>query len=371
MKLLSEQVGCLTIDLGVIRRNWQLIRDRVDAAVVVAAVVKANAYGLGVARVVPALYAQGCRDFYVATLAEGIELRALLSHDATIYLLAGVAESFEHECAEHSLLPVLSSRASIESWAKFCQSHKQVLPSIIKFDSGMTRLGLSIDNVKELLDDDSLCAAVGVVGFMSHLACADNEASAYNSLQLNHFKLAAELVKAKLHDIKLSLANSSGTFLADDYHFDVVRPGAALYGINPSPSTESPVANVVSLKLPVLQVKVVSADAAVGYGGEALVSSGAVLAVVQGGYADGLNRVLASRPYAFVGGVKVPLLGRVSMDSCVFDVSAVPELARGDCVDVFAAGASVSDLALSGQSLGYEVLTSLGSRYQRLYLDDE
>lgn len=371
MKKLIDQVGCLSIDLAAIKRNWQCIQEQVGPAVTVSAVVKADAYGLGVVRVAPALYEQGCRHFYVATLSEAIQLRSLLAADASVYLLAGVAEGGEHYCLKHGLIPVLSSLLAIESWLAFCSSKQRILPSVIKFDSGMTRLGLSFEDLEELVGSREPLKEVGVVGFMSHLACADECLSDSNAQQLKLFNKAAQLLKNKCADVWLSLANSSGIYLSGDYHFDLVRPGAALYGVNPAPRSENPMLAVVTLKLPILQVKSLTEDAKVGYGGDFSVSSGAVLAVVQGGYADGLNRILAVRPYAFVDGIKIPLVGRISMDSCVFDVSAIAGLQRGDIVDVFLDGASLSDLAVSGRSLGYEVLTSLGPRYQRVYLDDK
>lgn len=371
MKNLTDQVACLTIDLGAIKRNWQLIRDRVGSSVTVSAVVKANAYGLGVARVAPALYEQGCRDFYVASLAEGIELRELLAGTAKIYLLAGVAPGDELLCASYELIPVLSSLPAIEAWVAFCDGENRIMPSVIKFDSGMTRLGLTRDDVALFLSSENLINGCGCIGFMSHLACADEFLRESNSRQLDNFHDAAKLIQTRMPDACLSLANSSGIFLADKYHFDLVRPGAAIYGVNPAPEQVNAMVSVVSLALPVLQVKDIKLSSAVGYGGDAVVPPGTVLAVAQGGYADGLNRILTVRPYGFVGGVRVPLVGRMSMDSCVFDVTSVPKLNRGDCVDVFTTVESLSDLATSKESLGYEVLTSLGPRYQRVYLDDD
>lgn len=371
MKLFTDQVGLLTIDLGAIKRNWQHIRDKVGSSVTVSAVVKANAYGLGVSRVAPALYEQGCREFYVASLAEGLQLRELLARDAVIYLLAGVAAGDELFCADRGLIPVLSSLPAIESWSIFCDSQAKSFPSVIKFDSGMSRLGLSLDEVQVFLSSKQLLRSSGVVGFMSHLSCADETFSETNSQQLASFRAAAMLMQAQVPRIRLSLANSSGVYLSDDYHFDLVRPGAALYGINPVPEKLNPLMAVVSLKLPILQVKTLKSRSAVGYGGDAVVTAGTVLAVAQGGYADGINRVLGLRPYAFVGGQRVSLVGRISMDSCIFDVSSVPGLQRGNSIDLFVAGETLSDLAASEQSLGYEILTSLGLRYQRVYLDDD
>ena len=372
MKLPSSQVGCLTVDVAAIRRNWQLLCDRVAVGVEVAAVVKADAYGLGIAAVVLALYRQGCRHFYVATLAEGIALREILGADACIFLLAGVMAGSEFECTAHSLVPVLSSLAAVRRWAAHSHScqHDQIkaCPSIIKYDTGMSRLGLTDTELDDLLAEPELLQMAQVTLFMSHLACADAAEHRQNVQQRVAFELAAQKMRRHLPELKLSLANSSGIFLGDEYHFDQVRPGAALYGINPILSHSSPVSAVVRLSLPILQLKMVEAGRSVGYGGDHCLTEQSCLAVVQGGYADGVHRTLAGRLCGYFAGICVPVVGRISMDTTIFDVTAVlaggEVLVEGDFIQVLD---GVADIPAG---LGYEVLTSLGSRYQYLYSDE-
>jgi alanine racemase len=369
MKNLSQQVGRLTIDLGAIKRNWQLLSDRSQCCV--AAVVKANAYGLGVDRVAPALYSQGCRDFYVATLAEGVQLRKILSGAANIYLLAGIGEGDEIFCVVHQLIPVLSSLESVIFWAEFNAAQSSLSPSVIKFDSGMTRLGLIGAELTQLLSQPDLILNANAIIFMSHLACADQAYHSFNKEQWRSFERAGKQFLAVDSQIKLSLANSSGIFLGENYQFDQVRSGAALYGINPSPLVDNPMCAVVTLELPVLQVKPVMVDSSVGYGCDANIVKGSVLAVVQGGYADGLNRMMGSNPFGYVAGVEVPVVGRISMDSAVFNVTGIDNIVRGDFIQVMGGLCPQYKFSGGGEALGYEVLTSLGDRYQRVYLDGE
>ena len=367
MKYLSQQVGRLTIDLCAIKRNWQFLSDK--ARCCVAAVVKANAYGLGVERVAPALYSQGCRDFYVATLAEGMQLREMLDTDANIYLLAGIAKGSESFCVAHRLTPVLCSLEAVMCWAEFNANQSRLSPSIIKFDSGMTRLGLTRDELTSLLSQPELIFRAAPVIFMSHLACSDEPHHYFNMEQWQSFEFSGKQFLAVCPQVKLSLANSSGVFLGEEYLFDQVRPGAALYGINPTSRFDNPMCEVVALELPVLQVKSVSVDSSVGYGCDAHVVKGSVLAVVQGGYADGLNRMMGSNKLGCVAGIRVPVVGRISMDSTIFNVTEVENVVRGDFIQVMGGLCSQFDCLDGSGALGYEVLTSLGDRYERVYLD--
>lgn len=364
----------LTIDLGAIRRNWQRLQDRIGPNCVCAAVAKANAYGLGIERVVPALYEQGCRFFFVATVSEGVRLRRLLAVDATIFVLDGLRPGFESYCLEYQLQPVLFSRAQLQRWQR-AQSHlAEPAPCAIKFDSGMGRLGFSQVELQALLDEPELLQAVQPRWFISHLACADDGAHPLNRQQLHAFQLALSQVRQLLPDIKSTLANSSGVFLGQEWHFDLVRPGAALYGVNPEPGKASPVESVVSLRLPVVQIRHVEAGGTVGYGAEHQLQRASRLAVVLGGYADGIHRAVGGSGGAGRGwlcGIEVPVVGRVSMDTTVFDITAVPEdmlPPEGEAyIELLGEHQGVDDVALAAGTIGYEILTSLGDRYERSY----
>jgi alanine racemase len=230
----------------------------------------------------------------------------------------------------------------------------------------MTRLGLDASELDQLLSVSANISHLNPVLVMSHLACADEPAHPLNNEQLERFGSAVTKIKNLYPNIKTSLANSSGTFLSDAYHFDMVRIGAALYGINPQAGTPNPLAAVIHLKLPVLQIRTTERLESVGYGAMASVTSGARLAVVAGGYADGIHRSLGLAPKGQIGGVDINAVGRVSMDSCVFDITSTE--GEPNYIDVINDRLSLDYLMSINKTLGYEVLTSLGDRYQRRYI---
>lgn len=366
--------GLLTVDLTAVCHNWLSLQERVGTGCVSAAVVKANAYGLGVDRVAPALYQQGCRQFFVATVNEGIALRAALSADAVIYILDGLRPGAEHHCLQHGLIPVLFTLAQLQRWRVAAAG--QQAPCAIKFNSGMNRLGFNSDELEELCADPELLESINPQLFMSHLACADEPAHPLNQHQLQAFNAGLAQIRERLPQIKASLANSSGIFLGPEFHFDLVRPGAALYGINPCPSVVSPMQSVVSLRLPVIQIKVANPGDPVGYGGDYVVNKKSRLAVVLGGYADGLHRAMGgigAEGKGWLGDVEVPLVGRVSMDSMVFDITSVDESTlppEGQIyIEMLGTRQNVDRLAMATRTIGYEVLTSLGDRYERRYIE--
>ncbi|MBN8430475.1 alanine racemase [Microbulbifer salipaludis] len=372
--------GLLIIDCAALVHNYRVLRRRLRAGSRCGAVVKADAYGLGVARVVPALYAAGCRDFFVATLAEGEAVRPLLPEDARIVLLTGVRPGFEHACAESGLVPVLVTTAQLQSWVEATARDGVAAPCALKLDSGMTRLGMEPAEFRQLLQQPSLLQSANVQLFLSHLACADDPHHLQNSQQLQRFSDACVALRKVCPQVETSFANSSGIYLGEPYHFDVARPGAALYGVNPTPDQPNPMRAVVRLRLPVLQVRQVERDCAVGYGATQQARAGSWLAVVRGGYADGVLRTQSGRGRgaAVIGGatsepeqrVVVPMIGRVSMDSCVFDISALSEQQRGrlQAIELLNDELTVDHMGAAAGTIGYEILTSLGHRYGRCYL---
>ncbi|HEY7885508.1 MAG TPA: alanine racemase [Cellvibrionaceae bacterium] len=366
---MNSNTGLLHINLQAVADNWRTLLGQCRAQV--AAVVKADAYGLGAEQVAPALYGAGCRHFFVATKSEGLALRQFIPGDARCFVLGGAARGDEEECLRGQLTPVLSSLAAISDWLDAVGS----APCAIKFDTGMTRLGLPLseDNLSDYRD--AIISAKPVL-MMSHLACADEPDHPQNAQQLQRFDRVREQLGADLPATSWSLANSSGIFLGADYHADMVRPGAALYGFNPQLDQPSPVQPVVSLDLPVLQLRRVGVDTTVGYGATTIAPAGSVLAVAAGGYADGVHRLLGNAGYGYCMGQQVPVLGRVSMDTAVFDVSTVAGIDqllqagrwRSMTIAVINATVDVTAISQRNGSLGYEVLTSLGSgRYQRRY----
>ncbi len=367
LQSMMSSSGILSINLSAIQFNWLFVTSSLAANAECAAVVKANAYGVGASKVASSLYRCGCRSFFVVTLDEALELRAILPEDAILYVLGGLKEGAESLFVDFKLIPVLYSLRAVSRWLDFCDIQKSALPCALKLDTGMTRLGMSLNDLDNFFQKIVQHPLLNPILFMSHLACADEPNHPLNSIQLTRFRTAASKFKSHFPNIKLSLANSSGVFLGSEYHFDMVRIGAALYGINPQRDQENPLKPTISLKLPVLQVRELAATTSVGYGAVGQAEANARLAVVAGGYADGIHRTLGLNPIGQIEGLEVRAVGRISMDSCVFDISASPD-AFPHYIEVINSNLTLDKLSSENKSLGYEVLTSLGQRYTREYL---
>ena len=363
----------LTIDLDAIAANYRLLRDRAAPAEC-AAVVKANGYGLGAEKVAPALAAAGCRTFFVAHVDEGIAVRGALAEasggiapesEPAVYVLNGPPRDAETVLAEHRLTPVLNSLADVDAWSAFARRSGVPRAAALHVDTGMSRLGLPPAERAVLREDATRLDGVRLTHVMSHLACADEPDHPLNARQLDAFAAA----RAAFPRTAASLANSSGVFLGPRYHADMVRPGAALYGVAPVPGEPNPMAQVVRLQGKILQVREIDSPGTVGYGATHLAGGRETIATVAVGYADGYLRALSNRGSGYIGEIRVPLVGRVSMDLITFDVSAVPEsLARpGAMVDVIGPRNPIDLIAAEAGTIGYEILTSLGARYHRVY----
>lgn len=358
--------GVLTIDLGAIARNYQLLRMRASPAECAAA-VKANGYGLGADRLIPVLAEAGCRTFFVASVDEGIAARRALSDfpDAVVYVLNG-PEGAEAVLTAHDLRPVLNSLANIASWACYARRCQAPLAAAIHVDTGMARLGLPPDELDRLVMEPGRLNGLRVTCLMSHLACADAADHDLNRRQLAAFRSARERLPA----IPASLANSSGIFLGPDYHADMVRPGAALYGVSPVRGRLNPMAPVVRLEARILQVREIDTGWTVGYGATHCADRPERIATVAAGYADGYFRSLSNCASGYIAGHRIRLIGRVSMDLITFDVSDVSrELAfPGAMVELIGPHYPVDAIAVDAGTIGYEVLTALGPRYRRSYV---
>jgi alanine racemase len=355
--------GILEIDLAGIAANW-LYLSRQVAPAACAAVVKADAYGLGAGAVASALAAAGCRRFFVATLDEALVLRAALSEPVEVAVLNGPMPGSVAEFTAHRLVPVLNDPGQIALWEQ-AGTRRGQLPAMLHVDTGMARLGLSLGEFERLADDLPSSSAIRWRGVISHLACADTPAHPLNAQQRARFVAA----RRRLGGMPASLAASSGIFLGRDFHFDLVRPGAALYGVNPRAGAPNPMRQIVRLTARILQIREVDAGQSVGYGAAHVMSAAGRLATVGVGYADGWLRSLSHRGSGCIGGVRVPLLGRVSMDLAVFDVTSVdPAVARpGNFIELLGEDYGVDAAATDGGTIGYEILTALGRRYQRIY----
>ena len=356
----------LTIDLGAVCDNWRTLRGMLDGATC-AAVVKADAYGLGALKVAPALYLAGCRHFFVAHLNEGMALRAALAADAIIYVLHGAHPGAERELVAHQLIPVLNSLAQLTAWRELARELNQALAGVLQVDTGMARLGLSFDDFYRVATDAAALQGIELKFVMSHLVSAEDPHNPVNAAQQALFDSALRC----LPGVKASLANSSGIFLGRDYHFDLVRPGAALYGVAPVAGQPNPLRQVLRLQGKVLQTRSIAAGTAVGYAHTWIASRPSRIATVAVGYADGYLRSLGNRGEVYLEDMRLPLVGNVSMDTITVDVTEVPQttLLEGALIDLMDPLNGVDAVAARAGTIGYEILTSLGHRYARCYTD--
>lgn len=344
------------VDLAALARNYERVASAAGGAAC-GAVVKANAYGLGIGPVANALSAAGCREFFVATLDEGIELRGVLP-DARIFVLEGASGETVANFADAGLVPVLNTLAQVVRWSG------SGLPAALHVDTGMNRLGLGPAEVETLSAQRELLGGLDIAYLMTHLACADEPEHPLNRGQLERF----EQMRVLLPPAPTSIGNSAAAFLGPEFCGDLVRPGIALYGGNPFEARESPVEPVVTLRAPVIQVRTIERRATIGYGATSAVEPGARIAVVALGYADGYPRSLGNRGRTAIDGTVVPVVGRVSMDLVCLDVSALPgAVEEGTYVEFFGGQIGIDDVAAAAGTISYELLTSIGRRVERRY----
>lgn len=352
----------LEIDLPAIAANYRQLCQRAAGARVAPA-VKADAYGLGAAQVAPALAAAGATTFCVAQLEEALALRPLLP-GARLQVLNGCLPGEERDFVAESLVPVLNSLEQIAIWQAAARAAGRALPAVLHLDTGMSRLGLAPEELALLLAEPGRLAGLQLETVMSHLACGDEPGHPLNDRQRTDFLAAA----GHFPGVARSLSASAGIFLGPDWHFEEVRPGYALYGGNPGPGA-NPMRPVVSLKARILQVRRVDSPTSVGYGASHRVGGPTRLATLGLGYADGFHRALSNRGRLFLDGVPLPIVGRVSMDLTVVDVTALPEAKAvpGALLDVLGPDQDIDALARDAGTIGYELLTDFGRRYQRRY----
>jgi alanine racemase len=360
-------VACLTVRLGAIAGNYRICRQLVAPATV-AGVVKADGYGLGAKEVTRVLLAEGCDTFFVARLAEGLELRPLATK-ARIFVLDGARSDTVSTLIAHRLTPVLNSLAEIATWSAAAEAYGASLDAALHFDTGMNRLGLPAAELATLsAEREKRLRGINLVLVMSHLACSEDPASPMNRLQLDRFRAGL----AALPAAPASLASSGGILLGRDCAFDMVRPGLGLYGGNPRAPLPNPFATAAVLTGRILQLRRVDKGETVGYGATFRVGRPGTLATIALGYADGLMRAIGNRGEGAIDGIRVPIAGRVSMDLITLDVTEVPEtsLRVGADVELLGDTMNLEELAGAANSAPYEILTSLGGkRVPRLYVD--
>jgi len=363
----AEAGGILTVDLAALADNWRTL-GRLATPAECAAVVKADGYGCGIEPVAVALERAGCKTFFVADLDEARRLRRAVPEHA-IYVLNGLMPNTGPGFAEINARPVIGSLVELAEWDAFCAGSGWQGGAALHVDTGMNRLGISAAEAAALAPRIR-AENHGITLLMSHLACAEQPEHALNAKQIALFREVRMLYRG----IPGSLANSSGIFLGAAAHCDLVRPGAALYGVNPTPGRRNPMRPVVTLQAHIVQVRGVPRGESVGYDAVWTARHATRIAVLAVGYADGLPRALSATDQApgadaIVAGRRCPFAGRISMDLLAIDIGELPEGAarRGDLVTLIGDGITVDAVANIAGTIGYEVLTSLGRRYHRVY----
>ena len=355
----------LVVDLSALTANWRTIASATAAEV--AGVVKADGYGLGAAEVARTLHAAGCRTFFTAFTREAVDLRRVLG-DVDIFVLMPRAGDEAHVLREHDLVPCLFDSDGIDRWIASAPAHGAPVRAALHVETGIHRLGLDAAEFDALLTDEARCSRLDVTLLMGHLACADEPAAPANRRQLERFRAIRDAFPAA----RASFANSAATFLGPEYHFDLVRPGIALYGHDPHYLHTAPrVRPVATLEARLGQIATVEPGESVGYGGAATCDVARRIGVVLAGYADGIPRSLYRpdrRFEAVVAGHRVPLFGTVSMDMITIDLSDVPADAVevGAWVEIFGPNAPIERIAEQAGTIPYEILTGIGPRVERV-----
>ena len=364
--------GLLTVDLAALVANWrQLAAMAGDSRIDCAAVVKADAYGLGQGPVTRALATAGCRSFFVYNLAEG-ELARSLTPEATIYVLDGVTPGAGERLAAAGLRPVLGSLDEIDDWAATARALGRPLDAALHIDTGMNRFGLPAREAGAAAARLAGCRAhVQLTLIMSHFISSQCVGAPINARQIADFDAARRFFPG----VPASMANSSAVFLPERPYYDLLRPGYALYGGNPTVGPDNPMRPVAHLRVRILATREVAPGETAGYDATWTAQRPSRLATIGAGYADGVPVSASARAdkpggAAIVGGVRCPFVGRVSMDSIILDVTDAPLTAahRGGWAEILGDAIGVDELARSAGVIGYEILTRLGRRYARRYV---
>ncbi|WP_341764627.1 alanine racemase [Candidatus Tisiphia endosymbiont of Beris chalybata] len=364
----------LEIDLAKIRANYRIMAKLCKSAEV-AAVVKANSYGLGASVVAPALEQENCKSFFVANIEEAISLRQVLASGSSIYVLNGVfyeeVEWFKH----YNLIPVLNNIKQLEIWQKFALRNKEICSSsnalscTIHINTGMNRLGMTDKEIKDIVNNPRLLDGLALQYVISHLSASEVAGDPYNQQQLEKFKDYLSFFPK----IKASLSNSSCAFLGEEYHFDLIRAGAALYGINPSGSLMNhSLHNPVRLTAPIIHLQELSAEDYIGYNMTFKTGRNSMIATLPLGYADGYSRAFSNYGEVFIDSYRAPVVGRISMDLITIDVTDLPpeKIFLGQQVEIIGNNCTPDKIANIINTIGYEILTMMGNRYKKVYKND-
>jgi alanine racemase len=361
-----NEFSVLTINLSNLSSNYRVLREQVEPHTKVACVVKSDSYGLGAQEISKVLYKEGCREFYVDNLDEGINLRRVLDKNAKIFLFKGLLQGQEALIDHHNLIPVLNNETQIEIWQDYSETKGQNLPCCLHVDTGMTRLGIDLDIADKIIEKVLTKGILNIEYILSHLACADEKNHEMNDLQLKKFKH----VSSKYKHLKYSLANSAGVFLSKELHFDQVRPGISLYGGLVGSIGQDKIKPVVSLTTKIINLYNIKTPATVGYSATYKTKKGQRMATISLGYFDGILRCLSNKGLCYIEGVAAPYVGNVSMGLVTIDITAVPEqyCNFGQEVEVIGSNISLETIAKLADTINHEILTSLRNIKHRVYI---
>lgn len=360
--------NCLSIDLSAVAANWRYIDSLSSAATTTAAVVKADGYGLGANHVAEALTHAGCTEFFVANLGEAIALRQHLDSlghkQSGIMTLHGCQHDQLQDHAAFRITPVLNDLEQLSRWRLFSQQKSDRLPAMLHIDTGMNRLGFDSDQIDWLIENKSALDGINCRYVMSHLVSAEIDNDPTNARQLDAFNE----IRSCFAGIPASLANSAGSLLSAAYHFQMTRPGIALYGAHPAGMPTDKLTRVVTWQARIVQLRYAKAGDHVGYGGTYVLNRDSRIATIGVGYADGYNRKLGSKATVLIGPQTAPVIGRVSMDSITVDVTDIdPKHLQHVSVQLIHDGYDLSHMATDADTIAYEILTQLAARPARHY----
>ncbi len=358
----------LEIDLSKIRANYNILAKfcHNTSCAEIGAVVKANSYGLGANKIAPFLFQEGCKNFFVFSIDEGIDLRKSLDLNANIFVLNGVFYNEIEEFDRYNLIPILNHLGQVKIWQEFAALRSRKIPGALHINTGINRLGMPAQEVEKLVNGYDLLQGIELQYIMSHLSSGEENDNPYNLEQLKKFKHYLQYFP----EVKASLSNSSSMFLGTDYHFDLIRPGAALYGINPTPTKSNPMHHPIRLVAPIIQIQEIPVNSSVGYNMTFLTDRDSIVATLPIGYADGYSRIYSNCGEVYIDGYKAPVIGRVSMDLITIDVTNLPpeKVFLGQEVEIIGDNCTTDKVASISGIFSYEILTMLGSsRYKRIY----
>jgi alanine racemase len=361
----KDDNALLEIDLKALSKNYKNLKNKLDKKVHCAATVKANAYGIGDKPVVKSLVKDGCKIFFVAHFSEAVRLRNY-SKSIQVFCYHGINLKNFKDFIKYNIIPVTNTLQQVLMIHSLNKQEKFNKKIAIHFDTGMSRLGLDKKETKWLIDNKSKISNIKIELVMSHLACADQPNNPMNEKQLQKFNLIRQQFKKS----KASLANSAGIFLNKKYHFDLVRPGIALYGGNPFINKNIKLHNVIRLKAKIIQIRQIQKNDTVGYGATFRAKRDMLVGTIAVGYADGINRKFSNNLHVSLNNKDLKVLGRISMDLITIDMSRFPELLNSKkviYVDVINKSNNINNISKNINTISYEIITSLGNRYKRKY----